>query len=114
MGKVAHSQSSSIARNVVAEYNASHARFAGSRFPHQQNLLLLGLLDLLSWFTIGSGDSLARAVVAGGHDDESYRAWGRQSLENDVDNDLGKKAEIPEDAIFRQSQIQCSSFGSDK
>ena len=40
------SQSPRIPRNVIAEYNASHARLARAALPHEQHLLLLGLLDL--------------------------------------------------------------------
>lgn len=39
-------QSACIASNVVTEDDASHARLARARLAHQQDLLLLRLLDL--------------------------------------------------------------------
>ena len=41
-------QSPCISGYVVAEYDAPHARLAGTALPHEQDLLFLGLLDLIS------------------------------------------------------------------
>lgn len=42
-----NSQSSSVARDVVAEDDAAHARLAGPGLAHEEDLLLLRLLDLV-------------------------------------------------------------------
>lgn len=51
-------QSSSIARNVVAEDDASHGGLAGARLAHEEDLLLLGLFYFvadLGWSRVGGG-----------------------------------------------------------
>lgn len=50
-----NSQSPRVARDIVAEDDASHARLSRPRLAHQQHLLLLGLLNLQARLGRGRG-----------------------------------------------------------
>lgn len=63
-----NSQSSSVARDVVAEDDAAHARLSGPGLAHEEDLLLLRLLDLVA--DIGAG--VWRWGLAKGSHDESW------------------------------------------
>jgi hypothetical protein len=72
---LADGQATSISGNIVAEDDATHAGLSRTRLPHQENLLLLGLLDLVADFGRQSGWLSQVILSVGSHDAAVPEGW---------------------------------------